>query len=269
MARKFSEQMKIANEAGDTKAWNKYAKGLKQTQNAMRQVTKESFDLEKILDNLSGTTMYNLNKAQKEIERQMNKGVVKRNSEEWHAYKKQLQAVKDEKKRLNKEVLIGESVWQKFTSTIKSSITSVTTMLLSVTGLMYAMKRSAEEAARMSDVYANVRKYTGESAEGVEELNEELKKMDTRTSREELNRLLGEAGKLGITGKENLIGFARAADVIQVALGDDLGEDAVKSMGKLAEMFGLVQDMGIEKSMLKVASVINELAQNSTASEPI
>ena len=92
--------------------------------------------------------------------------------------------------------------------------------------------------------------------------------MDTRTSREELNRLLGEAGKLGITGKENLLGFARAADVIQVALGADLGDDAVKSMGKLAEMFGLVQDMGIEKSMLKVASVINELAQNSTASEP-
>ena len=42
MARKFSEQMKIANEAGDTKAWNKYAKGLTQTENAMRQVTKES-----------------------------------------------------------------------------------------------------------------------------------------------------------------------------------------------------------------------------------
>ena len=268
MARKFSEQMKVANAAGDTKAWNKYAKGLKQTQNAMRQVTKESFDLEKILDNLSGTTMYNLNKAQKEIERQMNKGVVKRNSAEWHAFRKQLQAVKDEKQRLNKEVLIGESTWKKFTSTIKSSITSVTTMFLSVTGLVYAMRRSAEDAARMSDAYANVRKYTGESAEGVEELNEELKKMDTRTSREELNRLLGEAGKLGITGKENLLGFARAADVIQVALGADLGDDAVKSMGKLAEMFGLVQDMGIEKSMLKVASVINELAQNSTASEP-
>lgn len=146
--------------------------------------------------------------------------------------------------------------------------TLATTALASITGISFAFKKLSEDVAEMSDVYANVMKYTGESAEGVAQLNEELKKMDTRTSREELNRLLGEAGKLGIKGKENLLQFARAADVIQVALGEDLGEDAVKSIGKLADMFGVSDRIGIEKAMLAVGSSINEVAQNSTASEP-
>lgn len=32
--------------------------------------------------------------------------------------------------------------------------------------------------------------------------------------------------------------FVDGADKIQVALGDDLGENAVQSVGKLAQMFG-------------------------------
>ena len=267
-AKKFKEQMIAANQAGDMKGFNKAERNLKNTTKQMNQLRKESFDLKRVLDNLSGATMYELTKAQRNIESEMRKSTVSRKSKEWQDYRRQLLAVKNEKQKLNKELQVGESFWGRFTGSMNKSWMAITTIVATITGLSFALRRSAEDAARMSDAYANVRKYTGESAEGVEELNEELKKMDTRTSREELNRLLGEAGKLGITGKENLLGFARAADVIQVALGADLGEDAVKSMGKLAEMFGLVQDMGIEKSMLKVASVINELAQNSTASEP-
>lgn len=267
-AKKFKEQMIAANQAGDMKGFNKAERNLKNTTKQMNQLRKESFDLKRVLDNLSGATMYELTKAQRNIEYEMRKGTVSRKSKEWQDYRRQLLAVKNEKQKLNKELRVGESFWGRFTGSMNKSWMAITTIVATITGLSFALRRSAEDAARMSDAYANVRKYTGESAEGVEELNEELKKMDTRTSREELNRLLGEAGKLGITGKENLLGFARAADVIQVALGADLGDDAVKSMGKLAEMFGLVQDMGIEKSMLKVASVINELAQNSTASEP-
>ena len=121
--------------------------------------------------------------------------------------------------------------------------------------------------AAMSDTYANVSKYTGLTAKEVKSLNKELNELDTRTSVQELNRLAAEAGKLGITGVKNVRDFVEAADIINVALGEDLGEEAVKSMGKLADIFGASDKYGLKDGMLKVASAINTLGQSSTASE--
>lgn len=188
-AKKFKEQMIAANQAGDMKGFNKAERNLKNTTKQMNQLRKESFDLKRVLDNLSGATMYELTKAQRNIESEMRKSTVSRKSKEWQDYKRQLLAVKNEKQKLNKELQVGESFWGRFTGSMNKSWMAITTIVATITGLSFALRRSAEDAARMSDAYANVRKYTGESAEGVEELNEELKKMDTRTSREELNRL--------------------------------------------------------------------------------
>ena len=112
----------------------------------------------------------------------------------------------------------------------------------------------------------DVIKYTGLTKTQVEELNETFKKMDTRTSREKLNQLAGDAGRLGITSQEAVGEFVDAADKINVALGDDLGDDAVKNIGKLAQMFGDDKNKGLRGAMLATGSVVNELAQSSSAS---
>ena len=114
---------------------------------------------------------------------------------------------------------------------------------------------------------ANVRKFTGMTAEQVAALNEEFKKIDTRTSREDLNKLAQEAGRLGKTSAEDVLGFVRAADQINVAL-DDLGEGATLTLSKLTNIFGDEAIYGTEQSLLKVGSVINELSQNCSASAP-
>ena len=62
------------------------------------------------------------------------------------------------------------------------------------------LKDLAKDAAALDDIYADVQKTTGLTHEQVEKLNEAFKKMDTRTSREQLNQLAAEAGKLGIEG---------------------------------------------------------------------
>jgi len=59
------------------------------------------------------------------------------------------------------------------------------------------LKDFAADAAKLDDVYADVQKTTGLTHEEVEKLNEAFKKMDTRTSREQLNQLAYEPGKLG------------------------------------------------------------------------
>ena len=111
---------------------------------------------------------------------------------------------------------------------------------------------------------------TNLTKEEVEELSDTLRSMDTRTSQNELIDLIGVAGKLGISGEEDILGFVSAADKINVALSEDLGgdaEDALKSIGKLVDIFKLKEDYGMEQSMLKVGSAINSLGMASTANE--
>lgn len=135
-----------------------------------------------------------------------------------------------------------------------------------ISGITFTVKKCVEEYAKMDDEMTNVRKYTGQAAEEVERMNEDFKKMDTRTPRQKLNQLAEDAGRLGITSTAAIEEFVDGADKINVALGDDLGDKAVSQIGKLAQMFGEDKTKGLRGAMLSTGSAINELAQNSSAS---
>lgn len=138
--------------------------------------------------------------------------------------------------------------------------------IAAVSGLTITVKSCVEKFASMDEEMTNVRKYTGQTADEVERMNEDFKKMDTRTAREKLNQLAGDAGRLGITASSMVEEFVDGADKINVALNDDLGDDAVKDIGKLALMFGEDKTKGLRGAMLATGSAVNELAQNSSAS---
>lgn len=135
-----------------------------------------------------------------------------------------------------------------------------------ISGITFTVKKCVEEYAKMDDEMTNVRKYTGQAAEEVERMNEDFKKMDTRTPRQKLNQLAEDAGRLGITSTAAVEEFVDGADKINVALGDDLGDKAVSQIGKLAQMFGEDKAKGLRGAMLATGSAVNELAQNSSAS---
>lgn len=111
---------------------------------------------------------------------------------------------------------------------------------------------------------------TNLTKEEVRELSDELATLDTRTAQNELIDLIGLAGKLGLSGEEDILGFVTAADMINVALSEDLGgnaEDALREIGKLVDIFKLKGEYGMEESMLKIGSTINSLGMASTANE--
>lgn len=135
-----------------------------------------------------------------------------------------------------------------------------------ISGITFTVKKCVEEYAKMDDEMTNVRKYTGQAAEEVERMNEDFKKMDTRTPRQKLNQLAEDAGRLGSTSTAAVEEFVDGADKINVALGDDLGDQAVSQIGKLAQMFGEDKTKGLRGDMLATGSAVNELAQNSSAS---
>lgn len=195
-------------------------------------------------------------------------------SEEWYKKSEKLTRLKSIYSSINKE--IGTSTKELEAAAEKSrnfmmAAGGVVTVLQGVSAaarrFVSATQEYVDAYATLDDAMTNVSKYTGLTREEVKQLNEEFRKMDTRTPTEKLNALAADAGRLGITSKEAIKDFVEAADIINVALGEDLGEDAVKEIGKLAEMFGTTETMGLRGAMLATGSAINTLAQSSSASE--
>lgn len=180
------------------------------------------------------------------------------------------QSIRQTREELSKasiEAKKNDMLFRKMADGFNNYIGMITTFIAGITGVMLTMRKAVNDYLSLDSVYSDVMKYTGMTRDEVVDLNESLKRMDTRTARTELNRLAGEAGKLGIQGKQNLLDFVQAADIINVSLGEDLGEDAIKNIGKLAQMFGDADRMGLKKAMLSIGSVVNYLGSTSSAAE--
>lgn len=158
--------------------------------------------------------------------------------------------------------------WQGIKGQMAGTIAGVG-MLFTGGAIMGAVKNWVSGAATMSDALADVRRTTGLTEAGVTSLNKSLRTVDTRTPRTELLALAAVAGKVGINAEKDVLGFVRAADQIKVALGEDLGEGAIRQVAKLVQTFKVGETHGydLERSMLSAGSAVNELGNSSTAAE--
>lgn len=192
---------------------------------------------------------------------------MERGSKAWKAHVEAIKRVKAEIRAVDDEMREHEGMLSRINRKVNEWGMSIASAAAAFTGLIFTARQAVQAYADMEAEMANVRKFTGMSADEVTKLNDEFKKIDTRTSREDLNKLAQEAGRLGLQSQEDVLGFVKAADQINVAL-DDLGEGATLTLSKLTDIFGDKQRLGVEQSLLSVGSVINELSQNCTASAP-
>ena len=264
-ARRLEKQMAAAASAGDKASMKKLQRELNQTNRLMDQLKGDAKSTEHVLSSLDKATPKELNKTLKQLKNELNG--IERGTEAWDAHVEKIKAVKEEIRELNEEMNPDEGFWDKLNGYWEKFQLGITAAAAAVTGLVMAGKQAVNAYAEMEQEMANVQKFTGMDPDEIAELNEEFKKMDTRTSREELNQLAQEAGRLGKTSIEDVLGFVRAADKINVAL-DDLGDGATLTLSKLTGIFGDEDRLGTEKALLSVGSVINELSQNCSASAP-
>lgn len=248
-------------------------------QKGLARVQKEINKVSRQLDNASTASarckaaLAKLNQASpKELRftlKQLKKDLdhMERGSKAWKAHVEAIKRVKAEIKLVDDEMREHEGILSRINRKVNDWGMSIASAAAAFTGMVFTARQAVQAYADMEGEMANVRKFTGMTAEEVTNLNEEFKKMDTRTSREDLNKLAQEAGRLGLQSQEDVLGFVRAADQINVAL-DDLGDGATLTLSKLTDIFGDKDRLGVEQSLLSVGSVINELSQNSTASAP-
>lgn len=214
---------------------------------------------------LTNLSLRDLGKRQKDLNailRQLNP-----NTELYKQYSEQLKEVNNRIKELRGTANETRFSLAKLADGFNRYGTIAASIIAGLTGVTLTMRSCVNEYAEMEEAQSQVVKYTGLAKQEVEELNEEFKRMDTRTARTRLNELAGDAGKLGITTKDSVLEFVEAADMINVALGEDLGKDAITQIGKLADMFG-DGDRSLKENMLAVGSAVNSVAQNSSAAEP-
>lgn len=193
-------------------------------------------------------------------------------SQEFIDKTKRLSEVNSRLTQLNGTIKNSAAAWERFkreAQTVLLGVVGGGLMLGAVQQMSSFITDAVSHAAKLSDALADVRKTTDLSAEGVRELASALSKIDTRTSRNELLSLAKIAGKLGITEQEDILGFVRAMDKVNVALGEDLGnaEDVSRTLGKLVNLFNLTKNFSIEESLTRVGSVLNDLGKSSEASE--
>lgn len=251
--------------AGNKTDLKRLRKELTDTKRQIREIESSTMQVERVMSRLDRATPKELSRTLATLNRQLD--YMERGSKAWNAHVEKIRQVKAELAAVSNEVRVQEGFWARFNRTMNDWQTTVMGAAAAVTGLIMAGRAAVNAYAEIDEELTNTQKYTGMSREGVEELNESFKKMDTRTSRVQLNELAQEAGRLGKTTKEDVQGYVEAADIINVAL-VDLGAGATQTIAKLSNIFGVEKMLGTKEAMLAVGSTVNVLSQNCTASKP-
>ena len=263
----LEDKITKAAAAGDKVQLKKFQRELKQTRRQIGQIESATQGVENVLKRLDKASPKELNRTLKELKKSLNG--IERGTDEWNKQCESIKRVKAEIANVNEELRETEKEHVGLVDRINGFVDKWGNIIAGVaavgTGFVMAGRKAVNAFAEMDAEMANVRKFTGLADDEVKELNEDFKKMDTRTSREDLNKLAEEAGRLGKSSKEDVLGFVKAADQINVAL-DELGDGATLTLSKLTNIFGDEARLGTERSLLAVGSVINDLSQNCTAS---
>lgn len=251
----------IADGKGNTKEVKELVSVHGQLQKQLKQNISNTQMIDKVMRNLAGSTTAQLRNALQAVRRE-----ISRSSEasgKLPQLRKQMEALKEQIDKNTGAIHKQGGAW----STAMKNLTAYVGLFAAfnkakelVTG---AIKKNLEYSGSLTDI----RKVSGLTMDQVKQLSTELAKIDTRTSVDGLAQLAYEGAKLGM-GKYGISGmrdFVAAADKINVAIGEEMGEEALPALSKMVEVMGLIPKMGIEKAMEATGSAMFKLSSTSTS----
>lgn len=256
------ELYKSSLKEGDTTQLKKVNDELRETQKYANRASVSIEDMDDFLKNkLKTANLEQLEVAAKELGDKIQRAGQK--TKEFAEASSQLRQVDKRIKEINKSMEYQGNIIVKTANRLASYVL-VYTGFNEVVGYM---KRLTQANLELSDSLSDIQKTTGLSADSVAALSKEIDAIDTRTAQKELHDLAYEAGKLGISAEQDILGFVKAGNQLLVALGEDLGgAEAVRSLMKVNAILGETQKLGVEKALLATGSAINEITQTSRAS---
>jgi TP901 family phage tail tape measure protein len=259
--KKSLEEYKKKLEVSDTKGLKKIEDALSTIEKKQKNSVLSAEELNKVILTLKTAPLEDLQKAAAQLQEELSK--TERDAEKYVETSMNL-------RRVNEQINEVKRSWQEHDNQIVATIKRLTSYVLVYAGfneVVGRIKQLYQANLQLSDSLADIEKTTGLSTESVAELSREIDSIDTRTAQQELHDLAYEAGKLGISAKEDVLGFVKAGNQLLVALGEDLGgAEAVRQLMKINAILGETQKLGVEKALLATGSAINEISQTSRAS---
>lgn len=259
--KKSLEEYKKKLEVSDTKGLKKIEDALSTIEKKQKNSVLSAEELNKVILTLKTAPLEDLQKAAAQLQEELSK--TERDAGKYVETSMNL-------RRVNEQINEVKRSWQEHDNQIVATIKRLTSYVLVYAGfneVVGRIKQLYQANLQLSDSLADIEKTTGLSTESVAELSREIDSIDTRTAQQELHDLAYEAGKLGISAKEDVLGFVKAGNQLLVALGEDLGgAEAVRQLMKVNAILGETQKLGVEKALLATGSAINEISQTSRAS---
>ena len=259
--KKSLEEYKKKLEVSDTKGLKKIEDVLSTIEKKQKNSVLSAEELNKVILTLKTAPLEDLQKAAAQLQQELSE--AERDTREYMEASMNL-------RRVNEQINEVKRSWQEHDNQIVATIKRLTSYVLVYAGfneVVGRIKQLYQANLQLSDSLADIEKTTGLSTESVAELSREIDSIDTRTAQQELHDLAYEAGKLGISAKEDVLGFVKAGNQLLVALGEDLGgAEAVRQLMKVNAILGETQKLGVEKALLATGSAINEISQTSRAS---
>lgn len=259
--KKSLEEYKKKLEVSDTKGLKKIEDALSTIEKKQKSSVLSAEELNKVILTLKTAPLEDLQKAAAQLQQELSK--TERDADKYVETSMNL-------RRVNEQINEVKRSWQEHDNQIVATIKRLTSYVLVYAGfneVVGRIKQLYQDNLQLSDSLADIEKTTGLSTESVAELSREIDSIDTRTAQQELHDLAYEAGKLGISAKEDVLGFVKAGNQLLVALGEDLGgAEAVRQLMKVNAILGETQKLGVEKALLATGSAINEISQTSRAS---
>lgn len=251
--------------------------GLAPSSNAAKQIKKHMQDLDREIKQVEDdmvdvndviarskngkASIIELKKAYKQLEDELNH--LSTGAKEFTDKRKDLEALRDKIDKVTVSAHKQRSAWQTAAKNLTAYVGLFQAFGMIKNVITSVIKKNFEYSGSLTDI----RKVSGLTMEDVNKLSTELAKIDTRTSVDALAQLAYQGAKLGVGkyGVDGMAQFVRAADKINVAIGEEMGEEALPALLKMTEVMGLIPKMGLERSIEATGSAMFKLASTSTA----
>jgi len=252
-------------QSGDTKHIQRNLQMQDKLKQKMQEMQKLMLSEKQINDRVTNSRKYNVIELQQAYDQLKYKLTTLHTGEQ-----QQIKETRRQMKTLEKGINSVKGEATGLTKIWQTAVRNISTYMGVFAAFNFAKSKMQEMIKKnyeLSDSIMNVRKVSGLTIDDINQLYNKISKIDTRNTINTLMNLAYQGGKLGIgsLGVDQLTGFVKAAEQVQMALGEDLGEEALPALAKLTENMGLIKEMGVEQAMQKTASAMFMLSTTSVS----
>ena len=176
----WRDKMIAASQAGDDKAFKKAEASLRKVNSQLRTMQRNQVDVNKTVNNLSSASVNEINRAIREMNRQLNNGSIARGSKEWSLYQTRIRLCREELAKINAEGKASKSWIDQFNDGFSRFGTIAATAIAALTGVSMQLASFRKKSQEKESSQANLAALTGLDDESIAWLTRQAERLSTQ-----------------------------------------------------------------------------------------